>query len=97
MRVCREILVSLLLAILFMKTTVDSFARPAPSHRRSTRLHDTKGPILVVGGTGRVGRLVVQQLKERDIPVRLLVRDKKRAQELLGAEEVRYGRKIQVV
>ena len=41
-------------------------------------------PILVVGATGKVGRLVVQQLLGKNQPVRALVRNPAKAQELFG-------------
>lgn len=42
------------------------------------------GIILVAGATGGVGKRVVQRLIKRNYPVRALVRDAQRAQELLG-------------
>lgn len=39
-------------------------------------------PILVVGATGKVGRKVVRQLLDRKLPVRALVRNQTKAQEL---------------
>ena len=46
--------------------------------------------LLVIGGTGKVGRHLVQQLRGEGTPVRMLVRDPARATELeaLGAELV---------
>jgi hypothetical protein len=41
-------------------------------------------PTLVVGATGRVGRLVVQQLLGQNRPVRALVRDAAKAQQIFG-------------
>ncbi|MFY0540900.1 NAD(P)H-binding protein [Nannocystis pusilla] len=43
------------------------------------------GRVLVVGGTGRTGRHVVSLLREADVPLRLLVRDRARAEAELGA------------
>jgi uncharacterized protein YbjT (DUF2867 family) len=40
---------------------------------------------LVVGATGQTGRRIVEQLVARQIPVRALVRDRARAQEILPA------------
>jgi uncharacterized protein YbjT (DUF2867 family) len=45
--------------------------------------------IAVTGATGRVGRLVAEELARRGEPVRLLVRDPARAPRLDGAEVVR--------
>lgn len=43
-----------------------------------------KKPVLVVGATGRVGRKVVQKLMATDRPVRALVRNPAKAQEIFG-------------
>jgi len=43
-----------------------------------------QGRVLVIGGTGRTGRHVVSLLREAGVPLRLLVRDRARAEELLG-------------
>jgi uncharacterized protein YbjT (DUF2867 family) len=54
-------------------------------------------PVLVVGATGRTGRLVVERLVERGVPLRALVRDAARGQEVLPADvpqfvgDVRHG------
>ena len=47
--------------------------------------------ILVIGGTGNVGRQVVAQLRERGADFRVLSRDWRRARELLGDVEVVEG------
>ena len=44
-----------------------------------------QGPVLVVGATGRTGRLIVARLIERGVPVRALVRDAARGAEILPA------------
>ncbi|MEQ9483794.1 CIA30 family protein [Coleofasciculus sp. F4-SAH-05] len=44
------------------------------------------GKILVAGATGGVGKRVVRRLRERDYPVRALVRDTQRGREMLGNE-----------
>ncbi len=44
--------------------------------------------IVVTGATGHVGALVAEELFERDVPMRLLVRDPSRAPEFPGAEVV---------
>jgi uncharacterized protein YbjT (DUF2867 family) len=41
--------------------------------------------VLVVGATGQTGRRIVEQLVKRQIPVRAMVRDRTRAQEILPA------------
>ena len=45
-----------------------------------------EGPVLVVGATGRTGRLIVKRLAERGVPVRALVRDEARGREVLPAD-----------
>lgn len=42
--------------------------------------------VLVVGGTGRTGRHVVEQLREAGVAQRLLVRDRAAAEALFGAD-----------
>jgi uncharacterized protein YbjT (DUF2867 family) len=44
------------------------------------------GPVLVVGATGRTGRLIVDRLLERGFPVRALVRDAEKGRRVLPAE-----------
>ena len=43
----------------------------------------SEGPVLVVGATGRTGRLIVGRLVERRVPVRALVRDAVKGREVL--------------
>lgn len=43
-------------------------------------------PVLVVGATGRVGRMVVQKLLAQNQPVRALVRSRSKAQEIFGTK-----------
>lgn len=45
-----------------------------------------RGHVLVVGGTGRTGRHVVEILQKRGIAVRLLVRDRERAEAAFGED-----------
>ena len=46
----------------------------------------SEGPVLVVGATGRTGRLIVERLVERGVPVRALVRDAAKGREVLPPE-----------
>jgi uncharacterized protein YbjT (DUF2867 family) len=46
----------------------------------------SEGPVLVVGATGRTGRLVVGRLIELGVPVRALVRDAAKGREVLPSE-----------
>lgn len=43
-----------------------------------------KNPILVLGGTGHYGRHIVRALLDKDIPVRVLSRNRQKGYELLG-------------
>jgi uncharacterized protein YbjT (DUF2867 family) len=45
-----------------------------------------EGPVLVVGATGRTGRLIVADLVDRAVHVRALVRDADKGREVLPAE-----------
>ena len=51
-------------------------------------------PVLVVGATGKIGRLVVEQLLAKDIPTRALVRNYDRAVEILGEDTVKSRRSL---
>ena len=44
--------------------------------------------VLVAGGTGRLGTRVVELLTKRQMPVRVLTRDRARAKPFLGSELV---------
>ena len=50
----------------------------------------SEGPVLVVGATGRTGRLIVARLIERDVSVRALVRDAVKGREVLPPEVSQY-------
>src|SRR5271165_424838 len=54
-----------------------TFARASALDRQMS-----EGPVLVVGATGRTGRLIVGRLAERRVPVRALVRDAAKGREL---------------
>lgn len=62
----------------------NSFSSTPASDTTSTTQASAK-PILVVGATGRVGRIVVNQLLEKNQPVRALIRNTTKAQKLFGA------------
>ena len=49
------------------------------------------GPVLVAGGTGRLGSLVVAGLLARDVPMRVLTREPARAAHLPPAAEIVIG------
>lgn len=50
----------------------------------------SEGPVLVVGATGRTGRLIAARLIARGVAVRALVRDAARGGEVLPAEVSQY-------
>lgn len=50
----------------------------------------SQGPVLVVGATGRTGRLIVGRLVERRVSVRALVRDPAKGREVLPPEVPQY-------
>lgn len=60
------------------------FTGRANNKEETQRREKRVGVILVAGATGGVGKRVVRRLIERDYPVRALVRDVQRAQEMLG-------------
>jgi nucleoside-diphosphate-sugar epimerase len=69
---------------------------PDKSVRRGTALASSSSPtshpssnkpVLVVGATGRVGRLLVEQLLDRGRPVRALVRSSTKAEEIFEQNE----------
>ena len=49
-----------------------------------------EAPVLVVGATGRTGRLIVGRLLERSVSVRALVRDPAKGEEVLPSEVPRF-------
>lgn len=65
--------------------------------RHASESSSTRAPVLVVGATGRVGRKVVQQLLAQDRPVRALVRDPKKAQQIFGAATTLPFPKLDIV
>jgi uncharacterized protein YbjT (DUF2867 family) len=58
--------------------------RTARARARSTVPDISKRPVLVVGATGRTGRLIIDRLLELGISVHALVRDEVRGRELLA-------------
>jgi uncharacterized protein YbjT (DUF2867 family) len=65
--------------------------RTARARARSSTIADvSKRPVLVVGATGRTGRLIVDRLLERGISVHALVRDDVKGRELLASSVKRF-------
>jgi uncharacterized protein YbjT (DUF2867 family) len=53
--------------------------------RARARSAARRAPVAVIGATGRTGRLIVERLLARDVPVHALVRDTARARQVLPA------------
>ncbi|OKH22354.1 NADH:ubiquinone oxidoreductase [Hydrococcus rivularis NIES-593] len=71
-------------AIPFIGCLKRLFADRASEEKATQQGKKIVGTILVVGATGGVGKRVVRRLLEKNYQVRALVRDAKRARELLG-------------
>ncbi|CAL5345193.1 unnamed protein product [Camellia sinensis] len=57
-----------------------------PSPSEPVKAMDTSGIVLVAGATGGVGRRVVNILRKKGLPVRLLVRNEEKARSMLGPD-----------
>ncbi|XP_076910490.1 uncharacterized protein At5g02240-like [Bidens hawaiensis] len=66
----------------------DTIQNPAPTSTSANKL------VLVIGGTGGVGQLVVASLLNRDVKLRLLLRNPEKATALFGEQE---EEKLQVI
>jgi len=65
--------------------------RTARARARSASIIDvSKRPVLVVGATGRTGRLIVERLLEQGLAVHALVRDEAKAHALLPAKAKQF-------
>ncbi|XP_063939214.1 protein HIGH CHLOROPHYLL FLUORESCENCE PHENOTYPE 173, chloroplastic isoform X2 [Daucus carota subsp. sativus] len=63
---------------------VEKLTGPAPSE--PVKPMDTSGIVLVAGATGGVGRRVVDVLRKKGLPVRVLVRNEEKAKRMLGPD-----------
>ncbi|KAI3697830.1 hypothetical protein L6452_30927 [Arctium lappa] len=57
-----------------------------PSSSEPEKSMDSSGIVLVVGATGGVGRRVVDILRKKGLPVRVLVRNEEKARKMLGPD-----------
>ncbi|PWA47061.1 NAD(P)-binding Rossmann-fold superfamily protein [Artemisia annua] len=57
-----------------------------PSSSEAEKSMDVSGIVLVAGATGGVGRRVVDILRKKGLPVRVLVRNEEKARKMLGAD-----------
>ncbi len=66
-------------------------SRTSRTRQRSRRGREVpRGAVLVVGATGRTGRLIVARLVERGVRVHALVRDRAKADEVLPSKAVQF-------
>ncbi|KAK7247198.1 hypothetical protein RIF29_42075 [Crotalaria pallida] len=68
----------------FFDFLVEKLSSPSPSE--SVNSMRTSDIVLVVGATGGVGRRVVDILRKKGIPVRVLVRNEEKARKMLGSD-----------
>ncbi|KAI5659791.1 hypothetical protein M9H77_28584 [Catharanthus roseus] len=68
----------------FFEFLIEKLSNPSPS--KTVNAMDTSGIILVAGATGGVGRRVVDILRSRGLPVRVLVRNEEKARRMLGPD-----------
>ncbi|RYQ86954.1 hypothetical protein Ahy_B10g106561 isoform B [Arachis hypogaea] len=68
----------------FFDFLVEKLSGPSPSE--SVSLMGTSDIVLVAGATGGVGRRVVDILRKKGIPVRILVRNEEKARRMLGSD-----------
>ncbi|CAI9260669.1 unnamed protein product [Lactuca saligna] len=70
--------------IKIFESVIASFSSPSASEAEKSM--DVSGIILVAGATGGVGRRVVDVLRKKGLPVRVLVRNKEKAEKMLGPD-----------
>ncbi|OIW19250.1 hypothetical protein TanjilG_20375 [Lupinus angustifolius] len=68
----------------FFDFLVEKLSDPSPS--KSVNSMRTSDIVLVAGATGGVGRRVVDILRKKGIPVRVLVRNEEKARKMLGSD-----------
>ncbi|KAI3456120.1 hypothetical protein Pfo_012783 [Paulownia fortunei] len=68
----------------FFEFLIEKLSGPSPSE--AVKAMDTSGIILVAGATGGVGRRVVDLLRKKGLPVRVLVRNEEKARRMLGPD-----------
>ncbi|CAL5411459.1 unnamed protein product [Camellia sinensis] len=68
----------------FFEFLIEKLSGPSPSE--PVKAMDTSGIVLVAGATGGVGRRVVNILRKKGLPVRLLVRNEEKARSMLGPD-----------
>ncbi|KAK6124251.1 hypothetical protein DH2020_042003 [Rehmannia glutinosa] len=68
----------------FFEFLIEKLSGPSPSE--AVKAMETSGIILVAGATGGVGRRVVDLLRKKGLPVRVLVRNEEKARRMLGPD-----------
>ncbi|KAK6124178.1 hypothetical protein DH2020_042087 [Rehmannia glutinosa] len=68
----------------FFEFLIEKLSGPSPSE--AVKAMETSGIILVAGATGGVGRRVVDLLRRKGLPVRVLVRNEEKARRMLGQD-----------
>ncbi|KAK4399270.1 hypothetical protein Sango_1402500 [Sesamum angolense] len=68
----------------FFQNLIEKLSGPSPSE--AEKAMDTSRIILVAGATGGVGRRVVDLLRKKGLPVRVLVRNEEKARRMLGPD-----------
>ncbi|XP_062095197.1 protein HIGH CHLOROPHYLL FLUORESCENCE PHENOTYPE 173, chloroplastic isoform X2 [Humulus lupulus] len=67
----------------FFEFLIEKLSSPSPS---TPVQMETSGIVLVAGATGGVGRRVVDNLRKKGLPVRVLVRNEEKARKMLGPD-----------
>ncbi|CAK9152633.1 unnamed protein product [Ilex paraguariensis] len=68
----------------FFEFLIEKLSSPSPSE--PVKAMDTSGIVLVAGATGGVGRRVVDILRKKGLPVRVLVRNEEKARRMMGPD-----------
>ncbi|KAH9797413.1 NAD(P)-binding Rossmann-fold superfamily protein [Citrus sinensis] len=68
----------------FVEFLVEKLSGPSP--KEPVKAMETSGIVLVAGATGGVGRRVVDILRNKGLPVRVLVRNEEKARKMLGPD-----------
>ncbi|KAK9227540.1 hypothetical protein WN943_012593 [Citrus x changshan-huyou] len=68
----------------FVEFLVEKLSGPSP--KEPVKSMETSGVVLVAGATGGVGRRVVDILRNKGLPVRVLVRNEEKARKMLGPD-----------
>lgn len=67
-----------------LESLIAKLSSPSPSE--PVKAMETSGTILVAGATGGVGRRIVDVLRKKGLPVRVLVRNEEKARRMLGPD-----------